>query len=268
MVRSSWSSRTARAWRWWTCSCISPSARRASWGELEQSAAQETTNIVGCAYLNALAAHLPGKISRDSPASEELVPTPPTFLHEFAGSLLEFALMEQALELDQVLLIHTSVRVGPAGTEPELDAAVHPRSCVAARAGSRADRAGNALTARCESCPLLVLLVHQDRRQSSPWRSASGQSPPRRRRSGRCLGSCVGVILHDRVARLGGLAHIVLPDSRGSTDHPGKFADTAIPAMIGEIERTASGQGARPPGRQARGRREHVPDRWQCEPGA
>ena len=51
------------------------------------------------------------------------------------------------------------------------------------------------------------------------------------------LGSCVGVILHDRVARLGGLAHIVLPDSRGATEHPGKFADTAIPAMIGEIER-------------------------------
>jgi chemotaxis protein CheD len=51
------------------------------------------------------------------------------------------------------------------------------------------------------------------------------------------LGSCVGVILYDRVARLGGLAHIVLPDSRGAVDHPGKFADTAIPAMIAEIER-------------------------------
>lgn len=51
------------------------------------------------------------------------------------------------------------------------------------------------------------------------------------------LGSCVGVILYDRVARLGALAHIVLPDSRGATDHPGKFADTAIPAMIGDIER-------------------------------
>jgi chemotaxis protein CheD len=51
------------------------------------------------------------------------------------------------------------------------------------------------------------------------------------------LGSCVGVILHDRVARLGGLAHVVLPDSRGSSDHAGKFADTAIPAMIGDIER-------------------------------
>jgi chemotaxis protein CheC len=75
------------------------------WGELEQSAAKETTNIVGCAYVNALAAHLPGA----GPQSDggELVPTPPTFLHEFAGSLLEFALMDQALELDQVLLIRS-----------------------------------------------------------------------------------------------------------------------------------------------------------------
>jgi chemotaxis protein CheD len=47
----------------------------------------------------------------------------------------------------------------------------------------------------------------------------------------------VGVVVHDRVARVGGLAHIVLPDSRGAKDQPGKFADTAIPAMIGEFER-------------------------------
>src|SRR5262245_24267693 len=29
------------------------------WGELEESAAKETTNVVGCAYVNALASHLP-----------------------------------------------------------------------------------------------------------------------------------------------------------------------------------------------------------------
>jgi chemotaxis protein CheD len=51
------------------------------------------------------------------------------------------------------------------------------------------------------------------------------------------LGSCVGVILHDRVAQLAALAHIVLPDSRGVVDHPGKYADTAIPGLIKEIER-------------------------------
>jgi chemotaxis protein CheD len=51
------------------------------------------------------------------------------------------------------------------------------------------------------------------------------------------LGSCVGVVLYDRVARVGGLAHIVLPSARGAVDHPGKYADTAIPALIADIER-------------------------------
>jgi chemotaxis protein CheD len=53
------------------------------------------------------------------------------------------------------------------------------------------------------------------------------------------LGSCAGVVLYDRLAKLGGLAHIVLPDSRGATDQPGKYANTAIPALIEDMERTA-----------------------------
>jgi chemotaxis protein CheD len=60
------------------------------------------------------------------------------------------------------------------------------------------------------------------------------------------LGSCAGVILYDRAAKLGGVAHIVLPDSRGAIDHPGKFADTAIPGMIADLERLL--------GRNSRGR--------------
>ena len=90
-----------------------PIGTTTSWGELEQSAAKETTNIVGCAYVNALAAHLPS-LGRGSELGE-LVPTPPAFLHEFAGSLLEFALMEQALELDQVLLIRSEFTGGRQG---------------------------------------------------------------------------------------------------------------------------------------------------------
>jgi chemotaxis protein CheC len=90
-----------------------PVGTTTAWGELEQSAAQETTNIIGCAYVNALAAHLPG-LGRGSDLGE-LVPTPPAFLHEFAGSLLEFALMEQALELDQVLLIRSEFAGGRPG---------------------------------------------------------------------------------------------------------------------------------------------------------
>jgi chemotaxis protein CheD len=51
------------------------------------------------------------------------------------------------------------------------------------------------------------------------------------------LGSCVGVILHDRGARVGGIAHVVLPDSRGETEFPGKYADTAIPALLAELRK-------------------------------
>jgi chemotaxis protein CheD len=56
------------------------------------------------------------------------------------------------------------------------------------------------------------------------------------------LGSCVGVVLYDRAARLGGLAHIVLPSARGAVDYPGKYADTAIPALIADLERRLGGK--------------------------
>ena len=56
------------------------------------------------------------------------------------------------------------------------------------------------------------------------------------------LGSCVGIALHDRIGRLGGLAHIVLPDSRGDSRNLGKFADTAIPGMIDELDRLLQGK--------------------------
>lgn len=49
------------------------------------------------------------------------------------------------------------------------------------------------------------------------------------------LGSCVGVVLHDRTAKRGGLAHIVLPNSRGAADHPGKYADTSIPGLVEDL---------------------------------
>jgi chemotaxis protein CheC len=78
-----------------------PIGTATTWGEMEQSAVLETMNIVGCAYVNVLAAHLPGAVGA------EIVPSPPSFRHEFAASLLEFALMDQAIESDRLLLIRT-----------------------------------------------------------------------------------------------------------------------------------------------------------------
>jgi len=53
------------------------------------------------------------------------------------------------------------------------------------------------------------------------------------------LGSCIAVSAYDPVARVGAIAHIVLPDSGGSNKggSPGKYADTGMPRMIeGMIE--------------------------------
>ncbi|SFH74648.1 chemotaxis protein CheD [Planctomicrobium piriforme] len=49
------------------------------------------------------------------------------------------------------------------------------------------------------------------------------------------LGSCIGLCVYDRQRRIGGLAHIVLPDSHGRQDSLGKYADTAVPELIRQI---------------------------------
>lgn len=51
------------------------------------------------------------------------------------------------------------------------------------------------------------------------------------------LGSCVGICLYDPHSKVGGLAHVMLPDSSQSKNAPNKakFADTAVPALISEM---------------------------------
>jgi chemotaxis protein CheD len=49
------------------------------------------------------------------------------------------------------------------------------------------------------------------------------------------LGSCVGVALIDRAAGVAGLAHVVLPAAEGREGAPGKFADTAVPALLDAV---------------------------------
>ena len=47
------------------------------------------------------------------------------------------------------------------------------------------------------------------------------------------LGSCVGVVLYDRINKIGGMVHIVLPDSRNQTGiNRAKFADTGIDELL------------------------------------
>jgi chemotaxis protein CheD len=51
------------------------------------------------------------------------------------------------------------------------------------------------------------------------------------------LGSCVGICLFDPVAKIGGMSHIMLPSMNDNTMSIKKYADTAIPTMLGEMEK-------------------------------
>ena len=53
------------------------------------------------------------------------------------------------------------------------------------------------------------------------------------------LGSCVGICIYDHLRRVGGLAHILLPEAFDKTNNKDvwKFADTAIVAMVAVMER-------------------------------
>jgi chemotaxis protein CheD len=54
------------------------------------------------------------------------------------------------------------------------------------------------------------------------------------------LGSCIGLVIVDRSARVAGLAHVVLPESGDRVDQPGKFADTAVPELIRQMRRAGA----------------------------
>lgn len=83
-----------------------PKGTAADWGEMETSAALETTNIIGSAYLNALARTLPAH-----DGTSELLLSPPRFNHDFAESLIEFALMTQVAGSDIVLFARARFRI-------------------------------------------------------------------------------------------------------------------------------------------------------------
>lgn len=55
------------------------------------------------------------------------------------------------------------------------------------------------------------------------------------------LGSCIGVTVYDPVAKVGGMLHFMLPESRinpeRAIERPAIFADTGLPLLLKECER-------------------------------
>jgi chemotaxis protein CheD len=59
------------------------------------------------------------------------------------------------------------------------------------------------------------------------------------------VGSCVGLAMYCQREKVAGLAHIVLPDSKGKGEPAGKYADTAIPETIRLLEKLVGRHGLR-----------------------
>jgi len=56
------------------------------------------------------------------------------------------------------------------------------------------------------------------------------------------LGSCVGIILRDPERSVSGLAHIMLPARHRGDTTEGKYADTAIPALLARLLKSGGRQ--------------------------
>lgn len=67
------------------------------WNEMERSALEETGNILGCAYMNAITRLI----------DQQLVPSVPYFVQDFGASVLQQALVAQASGRDSVLVCRT-----------------------------------------------------------------------------------------------------------------------------------------------------------------
>lgn len=85
---------------------VDPSEADEEWNELSVSAVLETTNIVSCAYLNSLAKSLESETRTVS-----LLPSTAEFKQEYPQSLLQFALMGQAMVYDRALIAKTIFEV-------------------------------------------------------------------------------------------------------------------------------------------------------------
>jgi len=70
------------------------------WSELEKSALTETGNILGCAYVNALTRLI----------GADLMPSAPYFIQDYGASVVQQAVMTQALTSDRLLLCQIGFR--------------------------------------------------------------------------------------------------------------------------------------------------------------
>ncbi len=54
------------------------------------------------------------------------------------------------------------------------------------------------------------------------------------------LGSCVAICLYDTKKHIAGLAHVMLPEKKSDDANPVKYADSALPLLIEELENSGA----------------------------
>ncbi|RLF58844.1 MAG: chemotaxis protein CheD [Thermoplasmata archaeon] len=54
------------------------------------------------------------------------------------------------------------------------------------------------------------------------------------------LGSCIGIVLYDTTTNVSGMSHIMLPTMGAKQDKIGKYADTAIPALLDDMKKAGA----------------------------
>lgn len=86
-----------------------------AWGELEISSAQETSNIVGCSFLNSLSRVFPESAPKpgqaDNPPDPTWIPSPPVFVRDYAAAIMQFTLMDQASASETALVAQTKFTI-------------------------------------------------------------------------------------------------------------------------------------------------------------
>lgn len=79
-----------------------PVGTSSEWGELERSVAAETTNIIGCAYLNAVASESATQAERPL-----LMPSPPWFVRDYPEAVMGSLIMTQETAIESIFMTRT-----------------------------------------------------------------------------------------------------------------------------------------------------------------
>lgn len=181
----------------------------------------EVGNIVLTSYLNAMV-ELTGL---------EGAPTPPMVAMDVSSAVLQLPLARAASDADAVVRFDAAFAMGEAGDAVALRTPFHVLFLPAP----------GTLNAMVDV--LDDNTPRTDIRVSVRMGELAVSRRPGDQLVAEGLGSCIGVALIDRQARVGAVAHVMLPDApdnwriSGRPTYAARYANTAIPALVSALER-------------------------------